>query len=61
MLVFCLIAILFGLFVIIKPNVIWAFTEKWKGNAEEPSNIYVMLARLTGICICILAILILII
>ena len=39
---------LLGILCMIKPAVIWYIAEKWKGNADEPSELYCVMIRIVG-------------
>lgn len=52
MLIFGLFMFFIGLFGILKPHLVWIFSEKWKGNADEPSDIYLFITRIIGFVIC---------
>jgi hypothetical protein len=50
MLVLGIFLILFGLLMLIKPNILWMITESWKTDgATEPTNYYIFSVRLGGI------------
>lgn len=46
-----------GLFISLKPRLVWVFSEKWKGNADEPSDVYLFTTRITGFLICFVSLL----
>lgn len=41
-----------GIFVFLKPNLIWKLTEQWKSyGADEPSDFYIKSTKLGGIAV----------
>ena len=39
-----------GMFVFLKPNLVWKLQEKWKSNhADEPSEAYLKTEKIRGI------------
>lgn len=45
---FCLIAL--GIFMFMKPQIIWNLTEKWKSyRADEPSDLYCTSTKFGGV------------
>ena len=45
-----LLLIILGLFMAIRPSVVWSVIERWKSHdATEPSGLYVMSARIGGV------------
>lgn len=53
MICFLLVGIIFvilGIFIFLKPYLIWNITEKWKSyRADEPSDLYVMSTKFGGV------------
>ncbi|ANE45375.1 hypothetical protein SY83_02460 [Paenibacillus swuensis] len=49
-----ILLIVFGVLMLIRPNLIWLLTESWKSTEiSEPSSLYLMSTRFGGI-MCIL-------
>ncbi len=39
-----------GIFIVLKPDLVWKFTEKWKSyRADEPSDFYLKSTKLGGV------------
>lgn len=39
-----------GVFIFLKPELLWRLTERWKSyNADEPSDMYIIGARVGGV------------
>lgn len=56
-----LICICLGIFIFLKPSLIWKFTEQWKSyRADEPSDFYLKSMKLGGIIYIMAAIVIII-
>jgi hypothetical protein len=52
-----LIGLLCGLLMTIRPDIIWRINESWKSNdATEPSDLYLLLTRIGGICLLVIGI-----
>lgn len=48
-----------GVFILLKPNLVWKLTEKWKSyRADEPSDSYLKMAKFGGILYILLGIVI---
>ena len=48
-----------GVFILLKPNLVWNLTEKWKSyRADEPSDFYLKMAKFGGILYILLGIVI---
>ena len=44
------IIFLLGLFIFLKPDLVWKLTEEWKSHrADEPSELYLKVTRISGI------------
>ena len=40
----------FGMFIFLKPDLVWKLTEEWKSyRADEPSEFYLKVAKIGGI------------
>ena len=40
----------FGMFIFLKPGLVWKLTEKWKSyRVDEPSEFYLKVTRINGI------------
>jgi hypothetical protein len=50
MIIGAILIIAVGLLMLIKPRLVWYFTERWKSaDAEEPSSFYIWYIRIGGI------------
>lgn len=54
--VYCIVVgiliVVTGIFVFLKPNLIWKLTEQWKSyGADEPSDFYIKSTKLGGIAV----------
>lgn len=38
-----------GILCFFQPKLVWIIAESWKGNADEPSDVYVSLTKAVGI------------
>lgn len=38
-----------GVMFFLQPKLVWIIAESWKGNADEPSDIYVSFTKAVGI------------
>ncbi|MEG0649216.1 MAG: hypothetical protein RR764_05200 [Oscillospiraceae bacterium] len=44
------VIIVLGIFVYLKPNLIWKLTEQWKSySADEASDLYIKNTKLSGV------------
>lgn len=44
------IIFLLGLFIFLKPDLVWKLTEEWKSyRADEPSELYLKVTKISGI------------
>lgn len=52
-----LIGLLCGSLMTIRPDIIWKINESWKSNdATEPSDLFLLLTRIGGICLLVIGI-----
>lgn len=50
MLLLSIILFIVGLLMLVRPEIVWQITEKWKSySAEEPSNFYIKSIRFGGV------------
>ena len=50
MIVLAIILLAIGLFLTIKPTLVWKFTESWKSYSDgDPSDLYLLNTRIGGI------------
>ena len=56
-----IIILALGIFIFLKPHVVWTLTEKWKSyRADEPSKLYLKSTKTGGILFALLGVIMMI-